>query len=89
MLNLLMGIGGLWSQNVIYSMLEFKYMFNLLKIQISIPNFKSSKLCHMISKSNFLLRDFPGGTVVKNLPANAGDTGLSPGPGRFHMPRSN
>ena len=32
---------------------------------------------------------FPGGTVVKNPPANAGDTGLSPGPGRSHMPRSN
>ena len=24
--------------------------------------------------------DFPGGAVVKNLPANAGDTGSSPGP---------
>ena len=33
--------------------------------------------------------DFPGGTVVKNPPANAGDTGSSPGPGRSHMPRSN
>ena len=33
--------------------------------------------------------DFPGGTVVKNPPANAGDTGLSPGPGRSHMPQSN
>ena len=33
--------------------------------------------------------DFPGGTVVKNLPASAGDTGSSPGPGRSHMPRSN
>ena len=32
---------------------------------------------------------FPGGTVVKNPHANAGDTGLSPGPGRSHMPRSN
>ena len=32
---------------------------------------------------------FPGGTVVENLPANAGDTGSSPGPGRSHMPRSN
>ena len=30
---------------------------------------------------------FPGGAVVKNLPANAGDTGL--GPGRSHMPQSN
>ena len=32
---------------------------------------------------------FPGGTVVMNLPANAGDTGSSPGPGRSHMPQSN
>ena len=28
---------------------------------------------------------FPGGPVVKNLPANTGDKGLIPGPGRFHM----
>ena len=35
------------------------------------------------------LWDFPGGTVVKNLPANAGDMGLIPGPGRSHMPQSN
>ena len=33
--------------------------------------------------------DFPGGPVVKNLPANAGDTGLIPGPGRSHMPQGN
>ena len=32
---------------------------------------------------------FPGGAVVKNLPANAGDTGSSPDTGRSHMPRSN
>ena len=41
---------------------------------------------HLIKKSS---EDFPGGTVVKNLPANAADTGSSPGPGRSHMPRSN
>ena len=35
------------------------------------------------------MRGFPGGPVVKNLPASAGDTGSSPGPGRSHMPRSN
>ena len=29
--------------------------------------------------------DFPGGTVDKNPPANAGDTGSISGPGRFHM----
>ena len=33
--------------------------------------------------------DFPGGAVVKNPPANAGDMGSSPGPGRSHMPLSN
>ena len=32
---------------------------------------------------------FPGGAVVKNPPANASNTGSSPGPGRSHVPRSN
>ena len=36
-----------------------------------------------------LLLGFPGGAVVESLPANAGDTGSSPGLGRSHMPRSN
>ena len=36
-----------------------------------------------------IIEGFPGGTVVKNLPANAGDMGSSPGPGRSHMPQSN
>ena len=31
---------------------------------------------------------FPGGAVVENQPANAGDTGSSPGLGRSHVPRS-
>ena len=35
------------------------------------------------------MEGFPGGAVVKNPPANAGDTGSVPGPGRFHMPWSN
>ena len=35
------------------------------------------------------LRDFPGGTVVKNPPANAGDMGSSPGLGRSHKSQSN
>ena len=42
---------------------------------------------HWFKNKDF--RDFPGGTVVKNLPANAGDMGSSPGPVRSHMPRSN
>ena len=35
------------------------------------------------------VQGFPGGAVVENLPANAGDTGSNPGLGRSHMPRSN
>ena len=34
-------------------------------------------------------KGFPGGALVKNPPANAGDTGSSPGLGRSHMLRSN
>ena len=47
----------------------------------------------MPTSSNFfcLLKEFlgfPGGTVVESLPANAGDTGSSPGLGGSHMPQS-
>ena len=38
---------------------------------------------------NIKLLGFPGGAVVKNPPANAGDMGSSPSLGRSHMPRSN
>ena len=35
-------------------------------------------------------KDFPGGPVVKNPPANAADMGFIPGQGtRSHMPQSN
>ena len=40
----------------------------------------------LVKSSN---QGFPGGAVVENLPANAEDTGSSPGLGRSHMPRSN
>ena len=42
-----------------------------------------------INLTKHVQRDFPGGTLVKNLPSNAGDTSSSPGPGRSHMPQSN
>ena len=45
-------------------------------------------LCY-IQTINSVVKGFPGGAVVENLPANAGDTGSSPGLGRSHMPRSN
>ena len=37
-------------------------------------------------KLQMLFGGFPGGPVVKNSPANAGDTGSIPGGERSHMP---
>ena len=36
----------------------------------------------------YKIKDVPGGSVVKKLPANVGDTGSVPGTGRSHMPQS-
>ena len=52
------------------------------KLQMNL--FTKQKLTNIENKL-----DFPGGTVVKNPSANAGNMGLSPGPGRSLMPRSN
>ena len=38
-----------------------------------------------ITQSKNEQKGFPGGSVVKNPPANAGDMGSIPGPGRYHM----
>ena len=35
-----------------------------------------------------MIGNFPVGTIGKTLPADEGDTGSIPGPGRFHMPWS-
>ena len=44
---------------------------------------------YMPELQDYLDGGFPGGTVVGNPPANAGDTGSCPGLGRSYMPRSN
>ena len=46
-------------------------------------------LLSSVFDKNGFAQGFPGGAVVENLPANAGDKGSSPGLGRSHMPRSN
>ena len=47
-----------------------------------------SRIDHILGQ-NSSFGGFPGGAVVENLPANAGDMGSSPGLGRSHMPQSN
>ena len=76
------GGGGMnWEIGIdIYTLIRIQQITNkkLLYKKINKIKFKNSKK-----------RDFPGGAVVKNPPANAGDTGLIPGPGRSHILRSN
>ena len=45
-------------------------------------------LISKFANNKIYCRGFPGGAVVESLPADAGDTGSSPGLGRSHMPRS-
>ena len=44
---------------------------------------------YAIVYSNVIVHDFPGGPVVKSLPANAGDLGSIRVLGRSHMLQSN
>ena len=61
------------TSKIYYMALNFSYTI-LLMVQILV---------------RLLTWGFPGGAVVENLPANAGDMGSSPGLGRSHMPQSN
>ena len=49
-------------------------------------------LGEVVERRIFSLKDankgFPGGSVKRNPPANAGDTGLIPDPSRSHMLQS-
>ena len=42
-----------------------------------------------MGSQNIWFSDFPGGPVVKNLPASAEDTSSIPGQRRFHIPWAN
>ena len=65
----------------------------LKKVKIELPYDPAIPLLGIYPEKTIIqkesCRGFPGGAVVENLPANAGDTGSSPGLGRSHMPRSN
>ena len=51
------------------------FRFSVVRVQSYFPPGKSHP------------QGFPGGSMVKNLPANAGDTSSIPGLGRSRMPR--
>ena len=82
----------------------FSRIDHILSHKLSLGKFKKSKIVSSVFSDNNAMRldinyrkknckkckqGFPGGAVVENLPANAGDMGLSTGLGRSHMPRSN
>ena len=64
-----------------HASLEIQNQVNY-KLQITTRNV----IIDFVNENEF--RGFAGGTVLKNPPANAEETGSSPGPGRSHMPRS-
>ena len=70
-----------------YHLVEVNKTIYILAIKSNLSLSKSVTTKLQEIKGN--TRDFPGGAAVKNPPANAGDTGSIPGPGRSHMPRSN
>ena len=65
----------------------------LKKLKIELPYDPVIPVLRIYPEKTIIQKDtcmgFPGGAVVENLPANAGDMGSSPGLGRSHMPRSN
>ena len=68
-----------WKRKIQKKLFEIETLLKFLKL------FSIKGLENIIKK----VPDFPDGTVVKNSPANAGDPGSRPGPGRSHSPRSN
>ena len=65
---------------------------NLTEFRCQLCPFLASCPTSLLYKTGLIkstLQGFPGGAVVENLPANAGDRGSSPGPEKSHMPQSN
>ena len=61
-------------------------MITLKTVQLSLPGGIVTCELDLKKMSNW---DFPRSAVVKNPPANAGNMGSIPGPGRSHMLWSN
>ena len=71
---------------------NFIYCYRIFsKTYCLVIKIRNRMVCIVCCHSNLKKkrRGFPGGSVVQNLPANAGDMSLIPGLGRSHMPQSN
>ena len=64
------------------------YLLNMTVVALELIIYGSQSVDEHIQQTGDQ-RDFFGGLVVKNSPANAGDMGLIPGPGRLHRPQGN
>ena len=50
---------------------------------------RGDRVCESMGlRKHIIIRGFPGGSVVKNPPANAEEMGLIPGWGTLHLPQS-
>ena len=72
---------------ILFTFLYSSFLLVIYFIHISV--YMSIPISQLDCFLNNKVGGLPGDAVVKNLPANAGDTGLSPGLGRCHMPQSN
>ncbi|XP_066892718.1 ATPase family gene 2 protein homolog A isoform X3 [Kogia breviceps] len=64
-----------------------RVLAQLLTEMDGIEQLKDVTILAATNRPDRIDKGFPGGTVVENLPANARDTGSSPGLGGSHMPR--
>ena len=56
---------------------------------IPVGDWASKQRVLFLLNQELVSRAFPGGSVLKNWPANVGDVVSIPGPGRSHTPQSN
>ena len=69
---------------------QIKKMQEMFNKELEELKNKQTEINNTITEmKNTLEGGFPGGAVVENLPANAGDMGSSPGLGGSHMPWTN
>ena len=88
----LCAIFAIYSKSIIISLLKFfkEKDEGELKTFSIFREMQARRFSHQLTSNTRTSKwGFPGGTVVKNPPANAGDPGSIPGLGRSHMPWSN